>query len=83
VGRFESWHPVPQNGVKRGKCANLQVQVVSRLRQEEGIADQVLRCGDEDRVDAFVVQQMAVIEVGLRAGSDGACVFQALGQASA
>ncbi len=48
-------------------------------RGDEVLAMQVLRRGDEHRVDALVVQQVAVIEISLGAGRDGARVFQALG----
>src|ERR1022692_1098374 len=47
-------------------------------RRHEVLAMQVLRRGDEDRVDALVVQQVAVVEIGLGGGRDGARVVQAL-----
>ena len=43
------------------------------------LAVQVLRGGDEDGVDGLVVQQVAVVEVGLDVGDDALHRLQALG----
>ena len=48
-------------------------------RRHEMLAMQMLRGGDQYRVDALIVQQVPVIQVRLRRRRNGPCVFQALG----
>ncbi len=48
-------------------------------RGGEVLAVQVLRGGDEDGVDVLVVEQVAVVEVGLGVGRDRLDVFEAPG----
>ncbi len=48
-------------------------------RGDEVLAVQVLRGGDQDGVDGLVVEQVAVVEIGLGSGHDLLRVFQALG----
>ena len=53
--------------------------LASRDGGGEVLGMEVLRCGDEDGVDVAVVEQAAVVEVGLGAGRDSLDVFQAAG----
>ena len=48
-------------------------------RGGEALGVQVLRRGDQDGVDILVLQQAAIVEVGLGVGRDAFHVFQAAG----
>ena len=47
-------------------------------RSHEMLAMQMLRSGDQNRVDAFVVEQIAVVEISLGVRRDLFRIFQAL-----